>query len=69
MKMETRNYYIPRNCIGRQVMNTIVGKVPCSIGDFHINRESNTIKFTVTCALNDVPKIEKILRRYDMLGE
>jgi len=65
----TRNYYIPRNMIGRQVMNTIVDKVGCSVGDFKFNRESNTIKFTVTCEMNDFPKIEKILERYDMLGD
>lgn len=65
----TRNYYIPRNCVGRHVMNAIVEKIPCSVGDFKINRETNTIKFTVTCELGDIPKIEKILKRYDMIGE
>ena len=65
--MATRNYYVARNCIGRQVMNTIVDRVPCSVGDFKINRESNTIKFTVTCELHDIPKIEKILKRYGMM--
>lgn len=65
---ETRNYYVPRNLVGRSVMNTIVDKVPCSVGDIRINRASNTIKFTITCASADIRKIEKILRRYDMLG-
>ena len=65
----TRNYYIPRNCIGRQVMNTIVDRIGCSVGDFKINRETNTIKFTVTCDLRDFPKVERILKRYDMMEE
>ena len=65
----TRNYYIPRNCIGRHVMNVIVDRIPCSIGDFKLNRESNTIKFTVTCELENFPKVERILKRYDMIGE
>ena len=64
----TRNYYIPRNCIGRQVMNSIVDRIPCSIGDFKINKNSNTIKFTITCELADFRKVERILRYYDMLG-
>ena len=62
-----RNYYIPRNCIGRQVMNTIVERVGCSVSDFRLNKSSNTIKFTVTCELKDFSKIEKLLRRYGML--
>ena len=65
----TRNYYVSRNCIGRQVMNTIVDKVPCSVSNFKINREADTIRFTITCELKDIPKVEKILKRYDMIGE
>lgn len=65
----TRNYYIPRNCIGRQVMNTIVDRIGCSVGDFKVNKEANTIKFTVTCDLRDFPKVERILKRYDMMEE
>lgn len=65
----TRNYFIPRNCIGRQVMNTIVERVGCSVGDFKLNKDTNTIKFTVTCELGDFPKVEKILKRYGMMEE
>jgi hypothetical protein len=50
-------------------MNTIVERVGCSVGDFKLNKETNTIKFTVTCELGDFPKIEKILKRYGMMEE
>lgn len=65
----TRNYYIPRNNVGRHVMNVIVDRIGCSVGDFKVNKETDSIKFTVTCELGDFPKIEKILKRYDMIGE
>lgn len=69
MNLITRNYYVPKNIIGRQVMNTIVDKVGCNVGDFKINRQSDTIRFTITCNLQDVPHIEKILKRYNMMEE
>ena len=64
---ETRNYYIPKNAIGRHVMNVIVDRVPCSVGDFRVNRATDTVRFTVTCSTQYIKTIEKILRRYDML--
>lgn len=69
MNITTRTYYIPRNQIGRYVMNAIVEKVGCSIGDFKLSRQAETIRFSITCKITDVPVVEKILRRYDMLGE
>ena len=65
----TRTYYIPRNQIGRYVMNYIVEKVGCSVGDFKVNRQSETIRFSITCKTADVATVEKILRRYDMIDE
>ena len=65
--MKTRIYYVPRNQIGRMVMCTIVDRVGCSVGDFKINRNSDTIRFTVTCNEKDFPTIERILRLYDMI--
>lgn len=69
MDISTRSYYIPCNTVGRHVMNTIVDHVSCSVGDFKVNRATNTVRFTVTCNVNDFARVEKILRRYDMLGE
>lgn len=65
--MITRVYYVPRNQIGRQIMNIVIERVGCSVGDFKVNRQSDTIRFVVTCRAQDVPKIEKILAFYDVL--
>lgn len=65
--MITRIYYVPRNQIGRQIMNIVIERVGCSVGDFKVNRQSDTIRFVVTCRAQDVPKIEKILSFYDVL--
>lgn len=69
MTNTTRTYYIPRNQIGRYVMNYIVTKVECSIGDFAVNRTTDTIRFSITCRGIDIPVVERILRQYDMMGE
>ena len=50
-------------------MNYIVEKVGCSVGDFKVNRQSETIRFSITCKITDIATVEKILRRYDMIDE
>ena len=49
------------------IMNIVIERVGCSVGDFKVNRQSDTIRFVVTCRAQDVPKIEKILAFYDVL--
>ena len=66
--MTTRVYYVPRNQVGRYIMNVIVEKVGCSVGNFKLNRQSDTIRFCVTCNDKDVSKVEHILARYDLLS-
>ena len=65
--METRIYYVPWNQFGRQIMNTVVERVGCSVGDFKVNRQSETIRFSITCTRKDVSKVEKILAFYGIL--
>lgn len=65
--METRVYYVPRNQIGRYIMNVVVDRVGCSVSDFKINRQSDTIRFVVTCPIKDIPKIERILKMYGVM--
>ena len=67
--MTTRVYYVPRNQFGRHVMNMIVDKVGCSVGDFKLNRQSDTIRFCITCNDKDVAKVEHILERYDLISK
>ena len=50
--MTTRTYYLPKNRIAIHVINYLVSKVGCSIGDLKVNQTANTIRVPVTC--NDV---------------
>lgn len=67
--MTTRTYYLPRNRVSMHLVNYMVSKVGCSIGEMKVIKEADTIKVPVTCNDSDVKKIERILKRYDMLGE
>lgn len=67
--MTTRNYYMPKNRISLVIINAIINKVGCSIGDIRVQQTSGTIKVPITCNDNDVKRIEKILKTYDILGE
>jgi hypothetical protein len=60
---------MPKNRISLYIISNIIDKVGCSIGDIRVQQISNTIKVPITCNDKDVPKVEKILRRYDILGE
>lgn len=66
--MVTRTYYMPRNRIATHVLNSIVDKVGCSIGNIKISRKLDCIRVPITCPEKDVIKIERILQNYDMLG-
>lgn len=67
--MTTRTYYLPRNRVSLHIVNYIVSKVGCSIGELRVSPVTDTIKFPVTCNDKDVPKIEKILKNYNMMEE
>ncbi len=67
--MTTRTYYLPKNRIAIHVINYMVSKVGCSIGELKVNRQADTIRVPVTCNDTDVAKIERILKTYNMLGE
>lgn len=63
--METRTYYFPSNRIGRYILNYLVARVGCSIGEIH--RVSNTLAVPITVLKRDVVKIERILQMYDLM--
>lgn len=67
--MTTRTYYLPKNRIAVSIINRIVAKVGCSIGELKINRQADTIRVPVTCNDVDVAKIECILKRYGLMEE
>lgn len=65
--MTTRTYYMPKNRISLYILNCIIDKVGCSIGE--IKKVSDTIRVPITCKEQDIKKVEKILKVYDILGE
>lgn len=67
MKNITRNYYVPRNEVGRHIINRIIDKVGCSVNDFKVNRDTNTICVTMSFEEKDTPIIERILKLYNIL--
>jgi hypothetical protein len=67
--MTTRTYYLPKNRISLYIINHIVSKVGCSIGELKVNQKADTIRVPVTCNDVDVKKIERILERYGMMEE
>ena len=69
MDMVTRTYYFPRTEISRQILNRIVQKVGCSIGTICINKRADTIRVPITCNTKDFPRIERILKLYNLLGD
>jgi hypothetical protein len=67
--MTTRTYYLPRNRFSIHLLNKIVEKIGCSIGDIKVSNQTDCIKVPLTCNDKDVKQIEKILYRYNMIGE
>lgn len=67
--MITRTYYLPKNRVAIHVINYIVRKVECSVGELKVIQKADTIRFPVTCKETDITKIERILKRYGMMEE
>jgi len=67
MKNVTRNYYVPRNQNGRHIINRIIEKVGCSVSDFKVNHETNTICITLSFDEKDAQTIERVLKMYDAM--
>ena len=67
--MTTRTYYLPRNRIAIHLINYMIERVGCSIGELKVSQKTNTIRVPVTCNDNDVQKVENILMRYGMMEE
>lgn len=67
--MTSRTYYLPKNRVSVHVINYIVSKIGCSIGELKVCQKANVIRVPVTCNDADVAKVEKILKRYGMMEE
>lgn len=67
--MTTRTYYLPKNRVSVHLINYMVRKVGCSVGELKVNQSAGTIRVPVTCNDADVKKIERILSTYGLLEE
>lgn len=63
--METRTYYFPANRIGHHILNYLIERVGCSIGE--IRKVADTIAVPITTQRRDIVKVERILQMYDLL--
>lgn len=63
--MVERTYYFPANRIGRYILNYLIERVGCSIGD--IRRVADNLAVPITVVQKDVVKVEKILQIYDLM--
>ena len=63
--METRTYYFPCNRIGRYILNYLIERVSCSVGQIY--KVHDTIAVPITVPKRDITKVEHILQMYDLL--
>lgn len=65
--MTTRTYYFPKTRIGVHVLNYIVERIGCSVGE--IKRTADALRVPITCNDEDVKKIERTLKTYGMMED
>ena len=63
--METRTYYFPANRIGRYILNYLIERVGCSVGE--IRKVADSLAVPITTQKRDITKIERILQMYDLI--
>lgn len=65
--MVTKTYYLPQGQFALHLLNHIVNRVECSIGDLKVLRDAGMIRVPLTCKEKDVPHVEHILSTYGCL--
>lgn len=63
--METRTYYFPQNRIGLYILNYLIERVGCSIGE--IRKVPCALAVPITVPKCDIVKVERILQMYDLI--
>ena len=63
--METRTYYFPKNQIGRHVLNYLITRVECSVGE--IRPVADHIAVSITTLKRNITTVERILQMYDLM--
>lgn len=69
-KNVTRNYYFPKNDVGRQILNRVINQVGGSVDGISFTRDNEgkeVMNVTFSCNRMDVASVEKILKFYDLL--
>ena len=63
--MVTRTYYFPCNQLGRYILNYLIERVGCSVGNF--SRVADSLAVVITVTQRDITKVERILEMYDLM--
>ena len=63
--METRTYYFPANRIGRYILNYLIERVGCSVGE--IRKVADNLAVPITVQKRDIMKVERILQMYNLM--
>lgn len=63
--MVERTYYFPATRIGRYILNYLIMRVGCSIGN--IRKVAGNLAVPITVQKADVSKVERILQMYDLI--
>lgn len=69
-KNVTRNYYFPKNDVGRQILNRVINQVGGSVDGISFTRDNEgkeVMNVTFSCNRMDLASVEKILKFYDLL--
>lgn len=67
MNNVTRNYYVPKNQVGRYLINRIIEKIDCSVDNIKVNHESETLRVTLSFQEKDAKTVERILKMYGLM--
>lgn len=62
MNTQTITIILPNNAAGRYLINLIIEKIACAVGD--IDHTKSYMEIPITCRKSDYLKVENILRSY-----
>ena len=63
--MVERTYYFPANRIGPYILNYLIDRVGCSIGE--IRKVADNLAVPITVQAKDIVKVEHILQMYNLM--
>jgi hypothetical protein len=63
--MITRTIYVPASAFGRNILTYIWERIGCSMGEIY--KLDTVLRVPITLPQRDLPKLEKILQKFDLL--